>query len=85
MMGDMRFGAKNQNIVFIAPKEQRIITGVSEDPGFASRQADIKMPLTDFRGKRFRYHLINKPYKNTWPNGLIAEEKIAKYNSDPEI
>lgn len=79
LMGNLNFGAKNQRVVFSAPKSQQIIIGESNDPGFATRTANIKMPLKSINGN-FNYYKSTKLNERLWPNGMIPEEKISQYN-----
>ncbi|MBR1427876.1 MAG: hypothetical protein IJ582_02445 [Prevotella sp.] len=84
-MGNLNFGAKNQRVVFPAPKAQQIIVGQSEDPGFAVRTANIGMELKDFTGKRFMYHQKRGIPKEFWPNGMQPETYFSKYNTSPTL
>lgn len=85
LMGNLNFGAKNQRVVFPAPKAQQIIVGQSEDPGFAVRTANIGMELKDFTGKRFMYHQERGIPKEFWPNGMQPETYFSKYNTSPTL
>lgn len=85
LMGNMTMGAKNQRVVYPAPKEQQIIIGKNENSGFIGRKANIGMELNDFTGKPLLYHQVRGVPKELWPNGMQAEEQISRYNTNPEF
>ena len=85
LSGNLNWGAKNQRVIFNAPKSRSIITGESNNPGFATRTSDIKMPLKDFSGNEFKQFMDRGAPKLTWPNGMVAEDYLAKYNISPEF
>ena len=85
LSGNLNWGAKNQRVIFNAPKSRSIITGESDNPGFATRTASINMPLKDFSGNEFKQFMDRGVPKSTWPNGMVVEDYLAKYNSSPEF
>ena len=82
LMGNMKYGAKNQRVIYSAPKPQQIIIGKSNDPGYRTRTANIKMPLKSVNGN-FSYYKSAKLNEKLWPNGMVPEDKISHYNSLP--
>jgi len=43
------------------------------------------MPLKDFSGNEFKQFMERGIPKSTWPNGMVVEDYLAKYNSSPEF
>ena len=87
LMGNMTKGVKNQRVVFDAPLTRQIIVGQSDNPGFATRNANIKMELRDLGGKgnRFRYYKDTKIPEEFWGNGMQPETQFSIYNNNKKL